>query len=73
MASRPAFPMRHVMRLWRSVFSMVVIAIVAGLVWSAAAVAQTLARYTIIPLGKGGIGKVYLTNARIMRKKGIEI
>ena len=34
---------------------------------------QTLAPFTIIPLGKGGIGKVYLTNARIMRKKGIEI
>ena len=39
----------------------------------AAATAQTLAHYTIIPLGKGGIGKVYLTNARFMRKKGIEI
>ena len=64
MAASPAFPRKLVMRSWRSVFSMVAIA---------AATAQTLAHYTIIPLGKGGIGKVYLTNARIMRKKGIEI
>jgi len=64
MAASPAFPRKLVMRSWRSVFPMVAIT---------AATAQTLAHYTIIPLGKGGIGKVYLTNARIMRKKGIEI
>ena len=61
------------MRSWGSVFSIVAFVIAAGLAWSAAATAQTLAHYTIISLGKGGIGKVYLTNARIMRKKGIEI
>ncbi|MEE2708173.1 MAG: FG-GAP repeat protein, partial [Gemmatimonadota bacterium] len=35
-----AFDIIFIERLWRSVFSMVVIAIVAGLVWTATATAQ---------------------------------
>lgn len=41
MAASPTYPTRHVMRSWRSVFTMVVIAIVAGPAWNAVATTPT--------------------------------